>query len=104
MEKKMKKRAQKQCILGVIVLVLFILFTLSLKVVNMQPIGPNGSYVAYAGINKMIHELFGVNMTLYNITDWAGVAAIFIAIVYHNACNVCDAHSYDAVSVPDKKL
>ncbi len=44
---------------------------MSLKVVDMQ-IGP-GSYVAYAGINKIVHELFGVNMTLYNITDWAGV-------------------------------
>lgn len=75
----MKKRAKKQFILGTTFLVMFILFTMSLKVVDMQPIGPMGSYVAYAGINKMIHELFGVNMTLYNITDWAGVVAIFVA-------------------------
>lgn len=75
----MKKREKKQFILGAAFLVMFILFTMSLKVVDMQPIGPRGSYVAYAGINKMVHELFGVNMTLYNITDWAGVLAIFIA-------------------------
>ena len=46
----------------------------------MQPIGPGGSSVAYASINKAVHNLFGVNMTLYNITDWAGVVAIFIAL------------------------
>lgn len=75
----MKKRAKKQLILGTAFLVLFILFTMSLKVIDLQSIGPRGSYVAYAGINKMIHELFGVNMTLYHITDWAGVVAILIA-------------------------
>mgnify|MGYP000467751794 CR=1 FL=1 len=48
--KKMRKKIN--FILGAAFLVMFILFTMSLKVVDMQPIGPRGSYVAYAGINK----------------------------------------------------
>lgn len=76
----MKRKAKTQFILGGALLVLFILFTLSLKFINVQPIGPEGSSVAYAGINQIVHELFGVHMWLYNITDWAGVAAIFIAL------------------------
>ena len=74
------KKTNIKLILGLILLALFILFTLSLTVIDVQPIGPNNSCVAYAGINKAIHNFFGVNMTLYNVTDWAGVIAIFIAL------------------------
>ena len=76
----MKQKAKMQGILGVFLLAVFILFTMSLTLVDMQPIGPNGSCVAYASINQAVHELFGVNMTLYSITDWAGVVAILIAL------------------------
>ena len=67
----MKRKATSQFILGGILLVFFVLFTWSLTFIDVQPIGPNGSSVAYARINKAVHNLFGVNMTLYNITDWA---------------------------------
>ena len=76
----MKRKAISQFILGGILLIMFVLFTWSLTWFDMQPIGPNGSSVAYANINQAIHNLFGVNMTLYNITDWAGVVAIFVAL------------------------
>ena len=76
----MKRKAISQFILGGILLILFVLFTWSLTLIDVQPIGPNDSSVAYASINKAVHNLFGVNMTLYNITDWAGVVAIFIAL------------------------
>lgn len=76
----MERKTKIQFILGATFLVAFILYTVSLTFVDMQPIGPQGSYVAYAGINKALHQLFGVNMLLYSITDWAGVAAIFIAL------------------------
>ena len=76
----MKRKATSQFVLGAILLVFFVLFTWSLTFIDVQPIGPNGSSVAYARINKAVHNLFGVNMTLYNITDWAGVVAIFIAL------------------------
>ena len=75
----MKCKATVQFIFGVSLLAVFILFTMSLSWVDIQPIGPEGSWVAYAGINKAVHELFGMNTTLYNLTDWAGVVAILIA-------------------------
>ncbi len=75
----MKSKAKKQLITGAVLFIVFILYTISLTFADMQPIGPNGSYVAYAGINKAVHELFGVHMVLYDITDWAGVAAILVA-------------------------
>ena len=76
----MKRKAISQFVFGGILLVLFVLFTWSLTFMDVQPIGPNSSSVAYASINTVVHNLFGVNMTLYSITDWAGVVAIFVAI------------------------
>lgn len=76
----MKKKAKIQLTLGLLLLVVFILYTISLTFVDLQPIGPNGSYVAYAGINRWVHGLFGVNMMLYHITDWAGLVPILVAM------------------------
>lgn len=76
----MERKTKNQFIFGALLLALFILFTISLTLVDMKPIGPQNSYVAYASINQAVHKLFGVNMTLYNITDWAGVVAIFVAL------------------------
>ena len=76
----MERKTKTQFIFGTLLLALFIVFTISLTFVDMKPIGPQNSYVAYANINQAVHELFGVNMTLYNITDWAGVVAIFVAL------------------------
>lgn len=76
----MGNKIKCRLIAGASLLVVFILFTVSLKYVDVQPIGPQGSCVAYAGLNKAVHELFGVNMVLYTITDWAGVVAICIAL------------------------
>lgn len=76
----MKRKTKNQLIFGITLLVLFILYTVSLTFVDRQPIGPQESYVAYAGINKAVHGLFSVNMTLYHITDWAGAVAIIIAL------------------------
>ena len=67
---------------GAGLLALFVIYTVSLTVVDLQPIGPQGSWVAYAGLNKAVHELFGVHMILYHITDWAGVVAIFVAVAF----------------------
>ncbi len=65
--------------MGIFLLAIFVLFTVSLGFVDVQPVGPNGSSVAYAELNLWVHQRIGVNWTLYHITDWAGVAAILIA-------------------------
>lgn len=75
----MKQFAKKQLLLGMSLFVFFVLYTWSLTFVQVRPIGPNGSCVAYAQINQTVHELFGVHWVLYYITDWAGVVAILIA-------------------------
>jgi membrane-associated phospholipid phosphatase len=61
-------------------LVLFVLYTASLLFVDVAPIGPRGSSVAYASMNQAVRHFVGVNMNLYQITDWASLAAILVAL------------------------
>lgn len=75
----MKRKATAQAIAAVAVLLLFAAYTVSLKFVDVQPIGPEGSAVAYAGINGWVHQSVGVNWTFYNITDAAGIVTILLA-------------------------
>ena len=54
----------------------FILWTILLKTVDVKAIGPNGSSVGFASINGFFHELIGVNMDLYILTDWLGLVPV----------------------------
>lgn len=60
----------------------FLLWTILICFVDVSAIGPNGSRVGFATLNKAIHNLTGVNMTLYLITDWLGLAPIFTALCF----------------------
>ena len=55
---------------------IFILWTALLKTVDVRAIGPNGSAVGFASLNGAFHNLTGVNMDLYIITDWLGLVPI----------------------------
>ena len=66
----------KKYILALTLLVAFILWTVALCYVDVQPIGPRGSTVGFAALNGFIHRLTGVNMTLYTITDWLGLVPV----------------------------
>ena len=69
----MKKR--KFCIaLGL--LAAFILWTIAISLIDVQPIGPQGSSVGFATLNGFVHNLTGVHMTLYTITDWLGLVPV----------------------------
>lgn len=54
----------------------FVLLTVLVIVIDVKAIGPNGSNVGFATINGYFHNLTGVNMTLYTITDWLGLVPI----------------------------
>jgi undecaprenyl-diphosphatase len=59
---------------------LFVFLTLLLKVVDVQPVGPEGSSVGFATVNNWIANWLGVNLLLYTLTDWLGVVAILYAL------------------------
>ena len=64
-------------------LILFsILFTLLVKFIDVKSIGAESSSVGFSTINDFFHNLIGVNMIFYHITDWLGFIPIFIALGY----------------------
>ena len=58
----------------------FVMWTLLLCFVDVRAIGPDGSSVGFAALNGFVHEKIGVNMYLYNITDWLGLVPIGVAL------------------------
>ena len=60
----------------------FVLWTLVIKFVDVKSIVPNGSVVGFATINRYFHNLTGVNLTLYNITDWLGLVPLIICFCF----------------------
>lgn len=67
---------RKNFYFGVGLLALFVLWTVALHVVDVQAIGPGGSSVGFASLNKLIHNSTGVHMSLYTVTDWLGLVPI----------------------------
>ena len=63
-------------------LLLFILWTVAVRFVDLNPIGPNGSVVGFSTINGNFHNLTGVNFTLYTITDWLGLVPFAICLCF----------------------
>jgi len=61
---------------GLGLLALFIIWTVALRIVNVGSIGPQGSSVGFATLNKTVHNITGVHMSLYTITDWLGLVPI----------------------------
>lgn len=59
-----------------------IIYTLLVKYIDVQEIGPNDSLVGFATINNFMFNLTGVNMLWYDITDWWGFVPLFIAFIY----------------------
>ena len=69
----MKKR--RFCI-AIGLLAAFILWTIAISLIDVQPIGPQGSIVGFATLNSFVHNLTGTHMTLYVITDWLGLVPV----------------------------
>ena len=75
----MKKRI-KEFYLSVGLLSGFILWTIAVCFFDVQPIGPQGSSVGFAGMNQYFHNLLGVHFDLYMITDWLGLVPLCVCV------------------------
>ena len=78
----MKRKSKNTFISGLIFIMLFIIWTVAVVSVDVKSVGVNGTSVGFATLNTWFHNLTKVNMTLYNITDWAGLVPIFICMFF----------------------
>ena len=75
----MKKKNSRLVWIGVCLLAVFVLWTMLICFVDVQAIGPQESSVGFATMNGYFHNLTGVSMSLYVITDWLGLVPIGVA-------------------------
>ena len=68
--------------IGYILIAGFVIWTLLIQAVDVQPLGINGTNIGFATINCWFHRLTGVHMVIYTITDWLGIIPVFICIIF----------------------
>ena len=76
----MKKKTAICLCLSASLLAAFALWTVLLGLVDVRPIGPEGSSVGFATVNGWFHGLTGVHMTLYTLTDWLGLVPVGVCM------------------------
>ena len=77
------KENEKKCLItGIALTAFFILWTILIQTVDVKSVGVNGTDIGFSKINCWFHSLTGVNMTLYNITDWLGLVPVFICVLF----------------------
>lgn len=76
----MKEKGKQYLKFGVGLIAVFALWTLLIQCVDVRPVGQNGTDIGFAALNVWFHELTGVHMALYNVTDWLGLVPICICM------------------------
>ena len=78
----MKENGKRVLVLGSVCIVAFVVWTVLMQKVDVQPIGVNGTNIGFATLNCWFHKLTGVHMEIYTITDWLGLVPIFICMIF----------------------
>ena len=69
----MKKQNKISFYIGMGLLILFVVWTIAINFVDVRAIGPRESSVGFATLNQYVHDITGVHMSLYTVTDWLGL-------------------------------
>ena len=78
----MKTREKRRLTAGLLLMASFILWTILVQTVDVQAIGQNGTTVGFASLNRRFHQMTGVHMTLYHITDWLGLIPAIVCLCF----------------------
>ena len=73
---------KRNLLMGVGLIAAFALWTVLIQCVDVQAVGQNGTKIGFADLNVWFHQLTGVHMTIYTITDWLGLVPIFICLCF----------------------
>ena len=78
----MKKYGKDLLSAGIMLLVIFALWTYLIQTVDVKPVGQNGTDIGFADLNLRFHSLTGVNMRIYTVTDWLGLVPIAVCMAF----------------------
>lgn len=75
----MMKRDGRKFRAALVALAAFVLWTAAVSRIDVRPIGPQGTAVGFATLNGFFHNLTGVHMFLYTLTDWMSLVPLSFA-------------------------
>ena len=78
----MKSKGKRLLLSGSLCITAFVLWTLAVLTVDVKPVGLNGTNIGFASLNCRFHQLTGVHMPLYTITDWFSLIPVAICILF----------------------
>ena len=78
----MGKNGKDLLCVGCMLIVAFVVWTWLIQIVDVQSVGVKGTNIGFAAFNTWFHELTGVHMTIYVITDWFGLIPIFVCMMF----------------------
>ena len=76
------KKSSRAVVAGVILLLLFLVFTYLISQIDVQGIGPGGSLVGFASVNGFFRDLIGTNSLCYTVSEWLGYLSLLVAALF----------------------
>lgn len=76
----MRKRNSRLLISGLALLLGFVLWTVLVQCIDVEAVGQNGTDLGFSTFNLWFHQLTGVHMVIYTITDWLGLVPIVVCL------------------------
>lgn len=96
---KIKKKWKIVCIL----LLIAIIYTLLVKYVDVKSIGPEGSKVGFAGINKFFLDKVGYQEIFYKVTKYLGLLP-FLLVAFYAFVGLKQLIKEKSIKKVDKKI
>lgn len=75
-------KAKRVLLIGVGLLAAFVLWTVLIMSVDVQNVGQQGTAVGFAAFNTWFHQITGVHLWLYTVTDWLGLIPIAVCLCF----------------------
>lgn len=60
----------------------FLIWTVLIQTVDVKAVGVNGTKIGFASCNVWFHQLTGVHLPIYVITDWLGLVPICVCLFF----------------------
>lgn len=78
----MKSKNKQNFLITGLMFAVFAVFTLTVKLIDVQPIGPNGSSVGFASVNSKLFQALGQSGLWDKLTDVFLLAALLSAVCF----------------------
>ena len=76
------KTKKTNLIFAIAMMVIFVIFTIIIKTVDVAAIGPEGTAVGLSSINGPFHDIFDFNETYYKISEVLGIFSLMVCATF----------------------